>query len=163
MEKPTMEPPSCSHFPGKRGCLRNLDLHHGRRSQGTFYSQRQRPVRGGRTGNLRLSRPVLLLRRAGRKRLLTISQAASSEDSPENTRSVSLLLRSASGEFPLQGYSGITEETLTETEASRDFSYLGGIPEEVPARDFSYLGVPEESTAEAETAETSDGQSGQNE
>lgn len=55
------------HLPGKRGCLRNLDLHHGRRSQGTFYSQRQRPVRGGRTGNLRLSRPVLLLRRAGRK------------------------------------------------------------------------------------------------
>lgn len=97
------------------------------------------------------------------KRLLTISQAASSEDSPENTRSVSLLLRSASGEFPLQGYSGITEETLTETEASRDFSYLSGSPEEVPARDFSYLGVLEESTAEAETAETSDGQSGQNE
>ena len=97
------------------------------------------------------------------KRLLTISQAASSEDSPENIRSVSLLLRSASGEFPLQGGSGITEETLTETETSRDFSYLGGSPEEVPARDFSYLGVPEESTAEAETAETSDGQSGQKE
>lgn len=97
------------------------------------------------------------------KRLLTISQAASSEDSPENTRSVSLLLRSASGEFPLQGDSGITEETLTETETSRDFSYLGGSPEEVPARDFSYLGVPEESKTEAETTKTSDGQSGQNE
>ena len=96
------------------------------------------------------------------KRLLTISQAASSEDSPENTRSVSLLLRSASGEFPLQGYSGITEETLTETEASRDFSYLGGSRKK-SGQGFSYLGVPKESTAEAETAETSDGQSGQNE
>lgn len=97
------------------------------------------------------------------KRLLTIFQAASSEDPPENTRSVSLLLRSASGEFSLQAGSEITEVIPAETETSRDFSYLGGGAEEAPARDFSYLGVPEENTAETETAETSDGQSGQNE
>ena len=56
-----------------------------------------------------------------------------------------------------------SDNQLTETEASRDFSYLGGSPEEVTARDFSYLGVPEESKTEAEPAKTSDGQSGQNE
>lgn len=97
------------------------------------------------------------------KRLLTISQAVSDEASPESARSVSLLLRSASGEFSLQEGSGITEETPAETETSRDFSYLGGGAEEAPARDFSYLGVPEESAGNTEAQETENGQSGQNE
>ena len=80
------------------------------------------------------------------KRLLTISQAASDGALPEEGRSISLLLRSASGEFLLPD--GTDIKNTPETEA-----------EEAPARDFSYLGIPEEVEAPNET----DRQSGQNE
>lgn len=82
------------------------------------------------------------------KRLLTIFQASSDEASPENGRSISLLLRSASGEFLIQGSSPTAEESEPETEISRDLSYLG---------------IPAETPGGTETPETTDGQPGQNE
>lgn len=97
------------------------------------------------------------------KRLLTISQASSDEASPEGGRRISLLLRSASGEFLLQGNANTEETSESQTAVSRDFSYLGDSSGEAADRDFSYLGIPDENQAAAETADTSDSQSGQNE
>lgn len=80
------------------------------------------------------------------KRLLTISQASADGSSPESGRTISILLRSASGESLLQNGAPMTEDS--EAENFRDSSYLGEIPEEAPARDFSYLGVTEETADE---------------